>query len=119
MLVHFGPGFDESTLAPGKRTCHQLDRINAIDCHVILIVSVEMRAVMRCVNLPVHTNNDTEETAEFRHEDILASRQEQIMRHVLRGMAEGEDDLEDTSTLADPRKRALSGTLRAFLRTCM
>jgi hypothetical protein len=50
---------------------------------------------MQCASLSVHANNDTEETTEFRHEGILASRQEQIMRPVL------------------------SGTLRASLRICM
>ncbi len=40
-----------------------------------------MWAVMRCASLPVHANNDTEETAEFRHEGILASNQKERQDH--------------------------------------
>ena len=81
LLVQFGPGFDESPLASGKRTRHCLDWIDAVDRYVILIVSVEMRTVMRCASLPVRTNNDTEETAEFRHASILASNQKERQDH--------------------------------------
>jgi hypothetical protein len=37
LLVQLGPGFDETPLAFGKRACHQLDRIYAIDRYLALV----------------------------------------------------------------------------------
>jgi hypothetical protein len=50
----------------------QLDPIDTVDCHYILIVSVKMRVMVRCASFPVHADYDTEETADFWLESILA-----------------------------------------------
>lgn len=81
------PVFHQLSLAPGERTRHYLDRINAVDRYIILVVSVEMRAMMRCASFPVHADDDTEETADLWYEGILASNREKTMRRVFRGVA--------------------------------
>lgn len=67
ILMHFGPGFNQTPLAPEKGTRHHLDRINAENPDVLLMVSVKVRDVMLCADLCKHTNNDSEEPAYFRH----------------------------------------------------
>jgi len=47
-------------------------RYDTVDCHDILIVSVKMRVMARCASFPVHADYDTEETADFWLESILA-----------------------------------------------
>jgi hypothetical protein len=72
LLVQIGPGFDEPQLASGERTRYQLDPIDTVDCHDILIVSVKMRFMVRCASFPVHADCDAEETADLWLESILA-----------------------------------------------
>ena len=71
--MQFSPSFNESLLPPWESARYQFDLINGINRHVILIVGMKMRPMMRCVCLPVHANNDTEESTEFRHEAMLLS----------------------------------------------
>jgi len=72
-LMQFGPGFDKPPLSSGARTRHQLDRIHTVDRHLILIVSVKMRSLMRRASPPVHADDDTEETADLWHGGSLVS----------------------------------------------
>jgi hypothetical protein len=69
--MQLGPCFNKPLLPSGKRACYQLHRVNTINRYIILIIGMKMWSMMRRVYLPIHANNDTEETTEFRHEGIL------------------------------------------------
>jgi hypothetical protein len=58
-------------LFPGQGTRNRFNRINAENRNVVLIVGMKMRVVMWRISLPIHANDDSKETAQFRHEAIL------------------------------------------------
>src|SRR5207249_7190934 len=66
-LVELRPGFDESPLPSRQLAGDQLDRVNAEDGHVVLIVRVEVSAMVRATDLDEHANDDAEEPRELRH----------------------------------------------------
>ena len=70
-LVKFRPGLYQAPLAPWEFSGHQFDGIEAEDRHIVLVVRVEVRQVVRRPDLHIHTNDDTKKAAEFRHGTIL------------------------------------------------
>ena len=70
-LMQFSPCLNKATLSARKQPGNQLDRIEAEHRRFILIIRVKMRQVVRAADFHVHTDDDTEETAEFRHRRIL------------------------------------------------
>jgi hypothetical protein len=71
-LVQLGPCLHEAPLSQREFTRENIHRVNADNGHLILIISMEMRDVVRRAGLGEHTDYDAEESAEFRHKDILA-----------------------------------------------
>src|SRR5262249_52395958 len=57
ILVQFRPGFDKSVLTSWEGTTDQLNSVNAINTHSLLVVGVKMRPVMWCTGFSIHTNN--------------------------------------------------------------
>jgi hypothetical protein len=76
LLVQFGPGFDETPLSTWQGSGDQLDGFQAENGNGILIVGMKMRQVVWCANLHVHSNNDPEETTQFRHYSDSITRDE-------------------------------------------
>ena len=66
-LVKFRPGLYQAPLTPREFAGDQFDGIEAEDRHIVLVLGVEVRQVVRCPDLHVHTNNDTKKAAEFWH----------------------------------------------------
>ena len=52
-----GSHIDKTLLALGERTGDQYDWVKAKDCHVFLVVGVEMGHVMRSTDFRKHANN--------------------------------------------------------------
>ena len=69
--MHFGPCFHKALLTLGKTPSNQLQRLQAVDGDVFLIVCVEVRKMMRGVRLGEHSNDYSEEAAQFGHWLIL------------------------------------------------
>src|SRR5439155_1138337 len=65
--VELRPRFDEPLLAPRQRTGDHVDRVDAEDGHVVLMVRMEVRAMMRAANLDEHADDDAEEPRQLRH----------------------------------------------------
>jgi len=65
--MEFSPRLDEPALPLGKLPSQNLDRINRIDRHELLIVGMEVRSMVRIARLDKHPNDDSEEAADFRH----------------------------------------------------
>jgi hypothetical protein len=68
IAVQFRPRFDEPTLTARQRACNQFDSINRDDAHVLLVIRVEMRPMMRRTRLRKHPNDDAVESRNFRHD---------------------------------------------------
>ncbi len=58
--MKFDPGFDEPLLALWQPAPDHFKRLDAIDRHFVLIVSMEMRQVMRRLSLGEHADDDSE-----------------------------------------------------------
>jgi hypothetical protein len=70
-LVQLGPRLDEAALLARNRPCDQLNRIEAKNADIILIIRVEVWQMVRSANFHVHPNDDAEEAAQFGHGIIL------------------------------------------------
>src|SRR5271157_903741 len=66
-LMHFGPRFHKTLLSERQRPRNQFDGIQAVNCHCLLIVSVEMRQMMWSEWLRIHANNNPKKPRKFRH----------------------------------------------------
>ena len=70
-MVHLFTSVAQGTPVSGPvaryRTGIQLDRIDAKNADVLRIVRVEVRDLILAAYLHEHSNDDAEETAEFRH----------------------------------------------------
>jgi hypothetical protein len=65
------PRLDQALLPPRKRPCDQLHRVQAEHTDIFLILGVKVRRVMGLANLHIHSHDDSEESAEFRHFAII------------------------------------------------
>ncbi len=65
--MQLSPGFHQSSLPPGKFTGHEFDGVQTEYRHIVLVVGVQVRQVVRPPDLDKHTDDDTEESAQFRH----------------------------------------------------
>ena len=65
--MQLSPRFNETLLPPRQRTSDQLNRIDGIDRHCILMVRVKVRPMMRRIRFSVHTDYDTIETSDLWH----------------------------------------------------
>lgn len=70
--MQFRPRFYQSLLSPGHLSRDQFDRCDSEYPDVVLIVGVKVRSVMRLTDLCKHSDDDAEETTQFRHQSILA-----------------------------------------------
>jgi hypothetical protein len=69
--VELCSGFDQAVLASRQCPCNQLNRVDAVRSHMILVICMEIGRVVWGIKLDIHTNDDTKETAEFGHGRIL------------------------------------------------
>jgi hypothetical protein len=70
-LMQFSPGFDWPLLAFRQRACQQFHRLNPLHCHMLLVLRVEVRRMVRSLDLDKHSDDNAKETATFRHPAIL------------------------------------------------
>ena len=68
--MNFRPCFDESLLRSRKTAADELDRIDGEHSRRVLIVSVKVRAVVRCADLHEHSNDDSKKSGNLRHRYI-------------------------------------------------
>lgn len=61
------PGFNQTLLPLGKAAGEYFDRINSNDGHLVLIVSVKVRRVVRSAHLDKHPDDYSKKAAEFWH----------------------------------------------------
>jgi hypothetical protein len=71
ILVQFRPGFDESMLTSWEGTTDQLNGVNAINAHSLLVVCVKMRPVMWRTGFGIHANNNPKKAGKFWHDLII------------------------------------------------
>lgn len=69
--MKFGPSFHEALLALRETPSDQLRWLHSINGDVLLIIRVEVRKMVRRVRLGEHSNDDSEEAAQFGHRMIL------------------------------------------------
>jgi hypothetical protein len=69
--MQFRPGFDESMLASWEGTTDQLNGVNAINAHSLLVVRVKMRPVMWRTGFSIHANNNPKKAGKFWHDLII------------------------------------------------
>lgn len=72
VLVKLGPRFHESLLSSRQGACEGFDRIKSEDSHIVLIIRVEVRKVVRPSCFCEHPDNDPEEPRNLWHHKILA-----------------------------------------------
>src|SRR5271156_2038166 len=65
--MQFGPRFHKTLLSERKRARNQFDRIQAVNRHRLLIVSVEVRQMMWSKWLRIHADNNPKKPRKFRH----------------------------------------------------
>jgi hypothetical protein len=65
--MQFAPRLDQTPLPGGQRARDHVDRINAKNSHLILIVRMEVSAVVGRTCFSIHTNNDPKEPAQLWH----------------------------------------------------
>ena len=59
--MQLAPCLHEALLSPRQSACNQFYRIKTVNAHMLLIVGVKMRDVMRCFGLRIHAYDDAEE----------------------------------------------------------
>ena len=65
--MQFGPSLNEPSLPSWKFSFKQFYWLKTKHRHMLLIVSMEVWSVMRCADLHVHPNDDSEKATEFWH----------------------------------------------------
>ena len=70
--MQFRPCLHHALLAPGQPARNQLDRINAAHDNIILIIGVKMRRVMLDTSFQIHSDDNPEKAAQFRHGESLS-----------------------------------------------
>ena len=65
MQLH--PSLNQTLLSPGKLSRDQFYGINSKYTNVLLVISVKVRSVMRCMRLGIHSYYDAEKSGNFRH----------------------------------------------------
>jgi hypothetical protein len=66
--VELGPSFNEPLLPPRQASGQSLDRVNAVNDDIVLVVRMEVGTVMLLARLRIHPDDDTEESRNLRHE---------------------------------------------------
>lgn len=69
--MQFTPSLDKPSLPGWQRTRDHLDRIDAENSNLILIVRMKMSGMVRRARLGEHSNDDPEEPAQLWHSTIL------------------------------------------------
>jgi hypothetical protein len=69
--MQFRPRFHKTLLTPRKRSSNQLNWIQPEYGHIILIIGMEVRQMVRLADFHVHPNNDAKKTAKLRHLRII------------------------------------------------
>jgi hypothetical protein len=65
--MKFCPSKNKALLAPRKGTGQTLDLPDIVDSHMVLIIRVKVRHMMRSSSLDVHANDNPEEPRNFWH----------------------------------------------------
>jgi hypothetical protein len=58
-------------LTPRESTVHQLNGVDAINAHGIMVVGVKMGTMMWCTGFGIHANNNPKKARKFWHELII------------------------------------------------
>src|ERR1039458_3800263 len=66
-LMQFRPSLDHPLLPLGQRPANKFNRFNSIERRRFLIISVEMGVVMVRPQFNIHSNDNPEKAAQFRH----------------------------------------------------
>jgi hypothetical protein len=69
--VQLSPSLDKPSLRAWQLPGQKLDRVDTEHSYMLLIVSVEVRRVVRLADLHKHADDDPEEAAEFGHDRLL------------------------------------------------
>ena len=81
-LMKFRPGFDQSPLPPRQSSREQFNRIKTEDSHIVLVVGMKVRRVVRDADFHIHSDDDPEESAQFWHDCIISTEKPDWQREI-------------------------------------